>query len=69
MTNIEKVREQIKQMTEEERLELLMLCNLENNKTNEQNTYLKLSNNHLCPHCGSNKICKNGFTCKAQQFR
>ena len=69
MTNIEKVREQIKQMTEEERLELIMLCNLENNKTNEQNTYLKLSNNHHCPHCGSNKICKNGFTGKAQQFR
>ncbi len=69
MTNIEKVREQIKQMTEEERLELIMLCNLENNKTNEQNVYLKLSNNHHCPHCGSNKICKNGFTGKAQQFR
>ena len=69
MTNIEKVREQIKQMTEEERLELIMLCNLENNKTNEQNIYLKLSNNHHCPHCGSNKICKNGFTGKAQQFR
>ncbi len=69
MINIEKVREQIKQMTEEERLELIMLCNLENNKTNEQNIYLKLSNNHHCPHCGSNKICKNGFTGKAQQFR
>ena len=69
MTNIEKVKEQIKQMTEEERLELIMLCNLENNKTNEQNAYLKLSNNHHCPHCGSNKICKNGFTGKAQQFR
>ena len=69
MTNIEKVREQIKQMTEEERLELIMLCNLENNRTNEQNAYLKLSNNHHCPHCGSNNICKNGFTGKAQQFR
>ena len=69
MTNIEKVREQIKQMTEEERLELIMLCNLENNKTNEQNIYLKLSNNHHCPHCNSNKICKNGHAGKYQQFR
>ena len=50
-------------------MELIRLCNLENNKTNEQNIYLKLSNNHHCPHCGSNKICKNGFTGKAQQFR
>ena len=69
MTNIEKVREQIKQMTEEERLELIRLCNLENNKTNEQNIYLKLSNNHHCPHCNSNKICKNGHAGKYQQFR
>ena len=69
MTNIEKVREQIKQMTEDERLELIRLCNLENNKTNEQNIYLKLSNNHHCPHCNSNKICKNGHAGKYQQFR
>jgi transposase-like protein len=69
MTNIERVREQIKQMTEDERLELIRLCNLENNKTNEQNIYLKLSNNHHCPHCNSNKICKNGHAGKYQQFR
>ena len=60
MPSIEEVRELLKQMTKEQRLELIRLCNLENNKTNEQNIYLKLSNNHHCPYCNSNKICKNG---------
>jgi hypothetical protein len=60
MTNTEKVREQIKQMTEEQILELIRLCNIENNKSKENEYLLKLSNNHHCPHCGSNKICKNG---------
>ena len=45
------------------------MCNIENNKTNEQNIYLKLSNNHHCPYCHSNKICKNVHAGKYQQFR
>ena len=69
MPSIEEVRELLKQMTEEQRLELIRLCNIENNKSKENEYLLKLSNNYRCPYCGSNKICKNGFTGKAQQFR
>ena len=47
-------------MTEEQRLELIRLCNLENTKSKVNVAYSKLSNNHHCPHCGSNKINKNG---------
>ena len=60
MPNIEEVRELLKQMTEEQRLELIRLCNIENNKSKENEYLLKLSNNHHCPYCNSNKICKNG---------
>ena len=69
MLSIEEIRELLKQMTEEQRLELIRLCNTENNKSKDNDILLKLSNNHHCPHCNSNKICKNGFTGKAQQFR
>jgi len=69
MTNINLIREQIKQTVEEQRLELIRLCNIENNKTKDNDILLKTNNNHHCPHCYSNKICKNGFTGKAQQFR
>ena len=69
MPSIDEVRELLKQMTEEQRLELIRLCNIENNKSKENEYLLKLSNNHHCPHCGSNKICKNDFTGKAQKFR
>ena len=69
MPSIEEVRELLKQMTEEQRLELIRLCNIENNKSKENEYLLKLSNNYRCPYCGSNKICKNGFTGKAQQFK
>ena len=35
-----------------------------------EDIYNKLSNNYHCPHCGSNKICKNGFLHgKYQQFK
>ena len=46
-------------MTEEQRLKLIRLCNIENNKSKENEYLLKLSNNYHCPHCNSNKICKN----------
>ena len=46
-------------MTEDERLELIRLCNVENDKLKIDKMYLQLNNNHHCPHCGSNKICKN----------
>ena len=46
-------------MTEEEKLELIRLCNINDNQ--KMNDCLnKLSNNHHCPYCNSNKICKNG---------
>ena len=41
-------------MTEEQRLELIRLCNIENNKSKENEYLLKLSNNYYCPHCNSN---------------
>ncbi len=41
-----------------------------NNKIKIDDIYNKLSNNYKCPHCGSNKICKNGFIHnKYQQFK
>ena len=69
MTNLKEIQEFLKYATEEQRLELIRLCNIENNKAKENEYLLKLSNNYRCPYCGSNKICKNGFTGKAQQFR
>ena len=70
MTKIEEARELLKQMTEDERLELIRLCNVENDKLKIDKVYLQLNNNHHCPHCGSNKICKNGFLHnKYQQFK
>ena len=59
MTRIDKVKEILKEMTEEEKLELIRLCNINDNQ--KMNDCLnKLSNNHHCPYCNSNKICKNG---------
>ena len=69
MPSIDEIRELLKNMSNEQRLELIRLCNIENNKAKENEYLLKLSNNYRCPYCGSNKICKNGFTGKAQQFR
>ena len=70
MTKIEEARELLKQMTEDERLELIRLCNVENDKLKIDKVYSQLNNNHHCPHCGSNKICKNGFLHgKYQQFK
>ena len=70
MTRIDKVKDMLKQMTEDERLELIRLCNLENTKLQIDKVYLQFNNNHHCPHCHSNKICKNGFLHgKYQQFR
>ena len=48
---------------------MIRLCNIENNKTKENLILLKLKNNYQCPYCQSNKVCKNGRTGKAQQFR
>jgi len=60
MPRLEEIQEMLKMMTEEQRLELIRLCNLENTKSKVNVAYSKLSNNHHCPHCGSNKINKNG---------
>ena len=70
MTRIDKVKDILKQMTENERLELIRLCNLENTKLQIDKVYLQFNNNHHCPYCNSNKIKKNGFICgKIQQFK
>ena len=59
----------LKNMSKEDRLLLIQMCNNENNKEENKDFYNQLSNNHHCPHCHSNKICKNGFAGKYQQFR
>lgn len=60
MPNIDEIRELLKNMSNEQRLELIRLCNIENNKSKDDDIWLKLSNNHHCPYCNSNKIKKNG---------
>ena len=73
MPRLEEIQEMLKNMTEEQRLELIRLCNIENNKSKENEYLLKLINNFKCPCCGSNKICKNGSNhsngVRIQKFR
>ena len=69
MPSIDEIRELLKNMSKEDRLLLIQMCDNENSKEENKDFYNQLSNNHHCPHCHSNKICKNGFTGKAQQFR
>ena len=60
----------LQNLTEEEKEKLvLLLAQNKNNKEENKDFYNQLSNNHHCPHCHSNKICKNGFAGKYQQFR
>ena len=44
MPRIEEIRELLKQMIEKPRLELIRLCNIENNKAKGHEYLLKLSN-------------------------
>ena len=60
MPSIDEIRELLKNMSKEDRLLLIQMCNNENNKEENKDFYNQLSNNHHCPHCHSNKICKNG---------
>jgi len=70
MLNEAQIKVLLAQMTENERLKVIQMCNNENNKIKIEDIYNKLSNNYKCPHCGSNKICKNGFLHnKYQQFK
>ena len=69
MPSIDEIRELLKNMSKEDRLLLIQMCNNENNKENNADFYNQLSNNHHCPHCQSNNICKNGHAGKYQQFR
>ena len=69
MPSIDEIRELLKNMSNEQRLELIRLCNIENNKSKDNEYLNQLSNNYCCPYCHSNKIKKNGFTTKAQQFK
>ena len=69
MPRLEEIRELLKNMTKEDRLLLIQMCNNENNKEENKDFYNRLSNNHHCPHCNSSKICKNGHAGKYQQFR
>ena len=50
MPSIEKIREQLKNMSKEDRLLLIQMCNNENNKEDNADFYNQLSNNHRCPH-------------------
>ena len=69
MLNEQEIKILLSQMTEDERLKVIQMCNNENNKEENKDFYNQLSNNHHCPHCHSNKICKNGFLHgKYQQF-
>ena len=69
MTNLKEIQEFLKYTTEEQRLELIRLCNTKNNKTKESIILLKLKNNYQCPRCQSNKICKNRRSGKAHRFK
>ena len=69
MPKLDEIRELLKNMTKEERLLLIQMCNNENTKEENKDFYNKLNNNHHCPHCNSNKICKNGHASGYQQFR
>ena len=70
MLNEQEIKILLSQMTEDERLKVIQMCNSENNKIKIEDIYNKLSNNYHCPHCHSNKICKNGFIHnKYQQFK
>ena len=70
MLNEEQIKVLLSQMTKDERLKVIQMCNNVNRKNKIEDIYNKLSNNHHCRHCGSNKICKNGFIHnKYQQFR
>ena len=46
MTNLKEIQEFLKYTTEEQRLELIRLCNTKNNKTKESIILLKLKNNY-----------------------
>ena len=69
MPSIDEIRELLKNMSKEDRLLLIQMCNNGNNKEENKVFYNKLNNNHHCPHCNSNKICKNGHASGYQQFR
>ena len=69
MPSIDEIRELLKNMSNEQRLKLIRLCNIENSKSKDNEYLNQLSNNYKCPYCNSNKIKKNGFTTKAQQFK
>ena len=69
MPSLDEVREMLKNMSKEQRLLLIQMCNNENNKEDNKDFYNNLTNNHHCPHCQSNNICKNGHAGKYQQFR
>ena len=58
MPNVDEIRELLKNMSNEQKLELIRLCNIENNKTKESITLLKLKNNYHCHYCHSNDIYK-----------
>ena len=46
MLNEQEIKILLSQMTEDERLKVIQMCNSENNKIKIENIYNKLSNNH-----------------------
>ena len=61
--------ELIKTLSNEEKDKLMKLLINDKKNIDTNETLLKLSNNYKCPYCQSTKICKNGRSGKAQQFR
>ena len=62
-------QELIAKLSPKEKEKLIQILINDKNKTSTEQALLKLSNNYKCPYCKSTKICKNGRSGKAQQFR
>ena len=69
MLNEQEIKELLKRMSENDKDILIELINKERKSKSNSEDLLKLPNNYKCPHCGSNKINKNGTsTHKYPQF-
>ncbi len=60
MLNEKEIKELLKRMSENDKDILIELINKERKSKSNSEDLLKLPNNYKCPHCGSNKINKNG---------
>lgn len=60
MLNKKEIKELLKRMSENDKDILIELINKERNIKTNNDFLLQLSTNYKCPHCGSNKVNKNG---------